>query len=187
MITITGPNNTGPLKINQVKPSNRTLGLIGSLQNEGGKPTWVVVGQWRMELAKPLSQSGPNPDAKNFNTRLTMATLNGTGIHRHTISGYNQTSGTHDAKTNSTEFKGTVTVNLKDGLHRDVPITIKILNDTVVAISLDGPKTNNHFGNTPIFGTVLRPLSIPITMSPTQQPIIKGNTSVTITPPNLPR
>ena len=45
---------------------------------------------------------------------------------------------------------------MKDEPVKDVPIEIKVMENHVLTISLDGPaKTNNHFGDTPIYGTVL--------------------------------
>jgi len=43
---------------------------------------------------------------------------------------------------------------LKDGPVNNVPTTWTIINGNILTISMDPSKTNNHFGNTPIFGLV---------------------------------
>ncbi|HTH21660.1 MAG TPA: hypothetical protein VL854_05550, partial [Nitrososphaeraceae archaeon] len=67
----------------------------------------------------------------------------------HKISNFSLTDATTDT------YKGTVTVTMKDGPVSDVPVEIKVLNNHVITISLDATKTNNHFGDTPIYGTIL--------------------------------
>jgi hypothetical protein len=44
---------------------------------------------------------------------------------------------------------------MKDGPVADVPVEIKVMDNSVISISLDGAKTNNHFGDTPIYGTIV--------------------------------
>ena len=36
----------------------------------------------------------------------------------------------------------------------EAPISVRTLNDNVISIWVDPAKTMNHFGNTPIYGTV---------------------------------
>jgi hypothetical protein len=49
---------------------------------------------------------------------------------------------------------GTATITMKEGPVNVVPISIRTLNDNVISIWVDPTKTMNHFGNTPIYGTV---------------------------------
>jgi hypothetical protein len=44
---------------------------------------------------------------------------------------------------------------MKDGPVADVPVEIKVMDNHAISISLDGAKTNNHFGDTPIYGTIM--------------------------------
>jgi hypothetical protein len=46
------------------------------------------------------------------------------------------------------------TITMKEGPVNVVPISIRTLNDNVISIWVDPTKTMNHFGNTPIYGTV---------------------------------
>jgi len=82
-----------------------------------------------------------------------MVMLNGSAMHKHRISNFSLTDATTQDKTST--YKGTVTITMKDGPVTEVPVEIKVMDNHVVAISLDGAKTNNHFGNTPIYGTIL--------------------------------
>jgi len=139
-------------------------GDIASLQNNAtGKSTWLVIGKWNMStpittssslslLTSPSNQSNP----AMFNASFQMINLNGTEKHKHKISNFRLTSSPINNDGKSAEFVGTATISLKDGVHNDVPITIKILNKGVISIMPDPAKTNGHFGNTPIYGIVWR-------------------------------
>ena len=49
---------------------------------------------------------------------------------------------------------------MKNGPVQNVPVSIKILDGTVISIWADPTILNNHFGNTPIFGTVTKDVII---------------------------
>jgi hypothetical protein len=53
-------------------------------------------------------------------------------------------------------LNGTATVIMKGVPHTGVPISISVLNEGTMRLWIDPTKTNNHFGNTPIYGTVSR-------------------------------
>jgi hypothetical protein len=76
--------------------------------------------------------------------------LDGTAAHKHTITDF-KLSGNPSINGNTTTFNGTATVSLKQGPVRDVPISIKLMGDKAVSIWIDPSKTENHFGNTPIY------------------------------------
>lgn len=42
---------------------------------------------------------------------------------------------------------------MKDGPVNDVPISVKLMDDSAVSIWADPSKTDKHFGNTVIYGT----------------------------------
>jgi hypothetical protein len=54
---------------------------------------------------------------------------------------------------NNTVFNGTSTVTMMEGPISDVPTTITFMGDSTVSSLFDPSKTNNYFGNTPIYGT----------------------------------
>jgi hypothetical protein len=89
---------------------------------------------------------------------LQMVMLNGSAMHTHEISNFTQTGdATFDSSTNSTTITGTATVTMREGPVPNVPTTIEISQDRVIAISPDPAALENHFGDTPIYGIVISP------------------------------
>ena len=81
-----------------------------------------------------------------------MIKTNGKEMHSHSIYSFKLT---HTSINNlATVFSGIATVTMKDGPHIGVPISINILNQRAMSIWIDPTKTNNHFGNAPIYGTI---------------------------------
>ena len=80
---------------------------------------------------------------------------NGSAMHEHAI--YNLTLTEIFVPDNKTSvFNGTATITMKNGPVQNVPVSIKILDGNVIIIWADPTILNNHFGNTPIFGTSRR-------------------------------
>jgi hypothetical protein len=133
-----------------------TFGPIGSIQNgESGKPAWILSGSWKTNLA---NQSSNMINASNaiFDTSFRMIMLNGSAMHTHAITNFVLKNKSMPNK--STEmFNGTSTVSMKQGPVTNVPTSIKITGNKVISIWLDPSKLKNHFGNTPIYGTVFEP------------------------------
>ena len=142
---------------------NTTFGTISSIQNdENGNPSWIVSGHWKGNLLNNQSQSNntsqgntsSSPLGSVFNTSFKMVKLNGTGAHNHTITNFVLSN--MSMPNNMTRiFNGTATASLKEGPVTDIPTSIRIMGDKVISIWLDPSKVNNHFGNTPIYGTVM--------------------------------
>jgi hypothetical protein len=142
---------------------NTTFGTIASIQNdENGNPSWIVSGHWKGNLLNNQSQSNntsqgntsSSPLGSVFNTSFKMVKLNGTAAHNHTITNF--VLSTMSMPNNMTRiFNGTATASLKEGPVTDIPTSIRIMGDKVISIWLDPSKVNNHFGNTPIYGTVM--------------------------------
>jgi hypothetical protein len=125
------------------RPDNE-FGTIASIQNgKDGKPAWVTSGIWDF---KNLNSNSPM-----FNTTFNMFMLNGSAAHKHTISDF-KISGNPTTNNNATTYNGTATVSLKEGPATGVPISIKLIGDSAISIWIDPSKTENHFGNTPIYG-----------------------------------
>lgn len=132
-----------PIATAQSKPDN-VLGTIASLQNgKDGKPEWVTSG---IVDFKSLNSNSPT-----FNSTFNMFMLNGSAAHKHTITDFKM-AGSPSTNGNTTTYNGTATVSLKAGPAKDVPISIKLMGDSAVSIWVDPSKTENHFGNTPIYG-----------------------------------
>jgi hypothetical protein len=139
---------------------NYTFGTISSLQNdESGNPAWVVSGHWKANLlsnqsnvtsqGNRSSSSGPT-----FNASVEMIMLNGTAAHTHTITNF-VLANTSMPNNMTRIFNGTSTASMREGPVTDIPTGISIMGDKVISIWLDPSKVNNHFGNTPIYGTVM--------------------------------
>ena len=156
------PNQSGIME-----PGLYASGTIASLQNDkDGKPAWVVSGLWRGSLTNMSSAdammssssanattSQKNLPTATFNSVFNMVMLNGSASHKHQISNFTLTGmSMPDKKT--VVYNGTTTITMKEGPINDVPISIRTLNDNVISIWVDPAKTMNHFGNTPIHGTI---------------------------------
>jgi len=123
-------------------------GGITSLQNDpsDNTTTWILGGVYRMEN---LSSEAPT-----FNASFYMVKTDGNSSHSHDI--YDLSLNTpiiNNTLSNSTHVNGTTTVTMKDGPVTNVPTNITILGDSAISIWLDPSKVNNHFGDSPIYGT----------------------------------
>ena len=148
--------------------ANHRWGMISSIQNnEQGQPAWVVAGHWMIEMGSQNSTqndtatsdtTGRISNIAGFDAMLHMVMLNGSAMHDHEISSFTQTGdATFDSGTNSTTITGTATVTMREGPIPNVPITIEIAQDKVIAITPDPATLENHFGNTPIYGLLVSP------------------------------
>jgi hypothetical protein len=120
-------------------------GALTSLQNnENNTPTWIVSGVFRMDNL--------NTTSPILNATFYMMKTDGTASHTHTISDF-KLVGDPVVNDNATIFNGTSTITMKDGPVNDVPIRVKLIDDSAVSIWVDPSKTDKHFGNTVIYGT----------------------------------
>ena len=95
-----------------------------------------------------------SPLGSIFNTSFKMVKLDGTANHTHTITNFVLSN--MSMPNNMTRiFNGTSTASMREGPVTDIPTGISIMGDKVISIWLDPSKINNHFGNTPIYGTVM--------------------------------
>jgi hypothetical protein len=155
-----------------LQPGLYASGTIASLQNDkDGKPAWIVSGLWRgsltnMSSAGMMSSSSANntTSQKNlptatFSAVFNMVMLNGSALHKHQISNFTLTSMSIPNEKASIS-NGTATITMKEGPVNDVPVSIRTFDDNVISIWIDPAKTMNHFGNTPIYGTVTQAVLI---------------------------
>jgi hypothetical protein len=150
-----------------MEPGLYASGTIASVQNDkDGKPAWIVSGLWRGSLtnltsgAAMMSSSGANNTTSKmnlptatFNSVFNMVMLNGSALHKHQISNFTLT-GMSMPNEKINVSNGTATITMKEGPVNDVPISIRTFDDNVISIWVDPAKTMNHFGNTPIYGTI---------------------------------
>ena len=130
-----------------------TFGGIASIQNnEQGKPSWILGGHWATNIVNKTADDFNQTNPAKFDSWFYMSMLDGTAMHKHSISNFTLNDVTK--QDNSTSYKGTVTITLKDGPVEKVPIEIKVSNNHAIALSIDAGKTNNHFGDTPVYGII---------------------------------
>ena len=89
---------------------------------------------------------------KGFYSIFNMVMTNGSAPHIHKI--YNATFSNITQRGNEKVLDGTASITMKNGTVDNVPMKVVIRGNNTIAISLDSVKTNNHFGNTPIYGQV---------------------------------
>jgi hypothetical protein len=135
------------------------FGTIASLQNdENGNLTWILSGNWRTNI---LTQLIGNPIKNSssaglplFDAFFDMVLTNGSAKHQHRITNFTLTGASLSNNNMTLVFNGTSTVTMKDGPIENVLSNITILDNSTVSIWLDPTLTNDHFGETPIYGTV---------------------------------
>lgn len=127
---------------------NVVKGAITSIQddNPDDNTEWIVHGVYRMENLN--SSTSPT-----FNASFYMIKTDGNASHTHEVYNFVLAGGEPVSNGNYTVFNGTSTVTMMEGPISDVPTTITFMGDSSVSILFDPSKTNNHFGNTPIYGT----------------------------------
>ena len=133
-------------------PNNNSLkGALASIQNDkDGKPAWIIAGVFKISNYSNNTNNTSIPPI--FNASFYMIKLDGTSKHTHTVSDFKIT-GTPQISGNTTIINGTSTVTMKEGPATNVPTSIKILDNSAIALWFDPTKVENHFGNTPIYGT----------------------------------
>lgn len=130
-----------------------TFGAISSIQNnEQGEPSWIISGHWITNIINKTMDNFNQTDPAKFDSWVYMVMLDGTAMHKHSISNFSLSDVSN--QDNATSYKGTVTVTLKDGPVEQVPIEVKVGNNHVIGLSIDAAQTNNHFGDTPIYGII---------------------------------
>jgi hypothetical protein len=147
-----------------MKPGSYAFGTIASLQNdENGNPTWIVSGLYKGSLSmnnktQDGAATGSLPNA-TLNSKFNMVMTNGSAMHDHEI--YDFTLTDMSMPNNSTTvFNGTATITMRQGPVPNIPVSIKAMDNNAVSIWIDPTKIQNHFGNTPIFGTIEKLLEV---------------------------
>jgi hypothetical protein len=127
-------------------PLSNQNGTVLSIKNGlDGRLTWKVSGIWNL-----INQSSKSP---TFNASFDMMKLDGSAIHKHTISATITSADFKvTGKTSTRTYYGTAIISMKEGPVSNVPIVIKLLSDGSMSIMPDPIKTKGHFGNTPIQG-----------------------------------
>jgi len=122
---------------------------------------YVVGGKWRLDVI--------NNNVTYFKSNFTMVGINGDEPHFHLIiykprtkeismlfsNDSNNTGYLLHGLNKTISFSGNCDIITNGVLEwRDVPMSVSILNDKVIKISVDEQRTNNHFSKNSIFGLV---------------------------------
>ena len=83
-----------------------------------------------------------------------MIKTDGTLKHTHTMTNF-VLADVSNQNNNHTVFNGTGTISMPQGPVTEVPISIQVMNNTLGIINIDSNKTDNHFGNDPLYGVPL--------------------------------
>jgi hypothetical protein len=139
--------------------TDHIFGTIASLQNdENGNLTWILSGNWRTNILTQLlgipMENSSSADLPLFDAFFDMVLTNGSAKHQHRITNFTLTGASLSNSNMTLVFNGTSTVAMKDGPVENVLSNITIMDNNTVSIWLDPTRTNNHFGETPIYGTV---------------------------------
>ena len=125
----------------------RTIGIV---DDENGKPLWIISGIWKTNLSNQ-TQDGDNSTV--FDTSFEMIKTDGTSKHTHTLTDFVLTNVAN--QNNITVFNGTGTISMPEAPITEVPLSIQVMNNTLGIINIDSNKTDNHFGNDPLYGVPL--------------------------------
>ena len=161
-----------------MQPGLYAFGTIASLQNdENGNPTWIVSGLWEGSVsmnnktqgsggdqftnttANATALTGSNLPNATFHSKFNMVMTNGSAKHDHEIYNFELTNMSNPNNSTSV-FNGTATITMRQGPVDNVPVSIKRIDTDVLSIWADPTKINNHFGNTPIFGTIEKLITV---------------------------
>ncbi len=127
--------------------STMRIGQIASIQLEDGQPAWIQSGYWVLRIN--------SEDSVSLMVRMNMVMPDGTAAHTHTMSNLSVTE--HSFENNVHSITGTATVSMREGDVDNVPVDIKVMNNEVITIMIGPEMVDNHFGSSPVYGTVFHP------------------------------
>ena len=128
----------------------RTIGMV---EDENGKPIWIVSGHWKTNLSNQ-TQGPPDNKSTVLNVDMEMIKTDGTSKHTHTMTDYNLTN-ILNQQNNNNLYNGTITISMPQGPVSEVPLSIQVMNNSLGIILIDSKKIDNHFGTDPLYGIPL--------------------------------
>jgi hypothetical protein len=166
----------GDYSYGMMKPGHYAAGTISSIQNdESGNPSWILSGYWKASLTEGASRENGNQSSSASNSTsamgddmrkngkfvasFDMVMTNGSALHQHQLDNFTLTE-ISMPDNNTAVFNGTSTITMKDGPISNVPTSVTAMGNNVVSIYLDPSVINNHFGDTPIYGTITKSVEI---------------------------
>lgn len=135
-------------------------GNIISLHDNGSiTPAWIVSGRWKL-VESPSNNTSTTIENLNFTANITMASIDGTNTHRHKLTDFKLSNMTF--QNNTIILDGTISfassgsnIGIPEGLPKQIPISVKIINLRIISIDMDNKTVRQHFGNSPIYGKIV--------------------------------
>ena len=118
--------------------------IVSLVEDKSGNPTAILSGRWSMKLPSL------------FNATITMVNPDGTGSHRHRIEDFKATG---NSVVNTEELKamnGTASITMPEGTPiKKVPVSVRLLNNSTLSLTVDPKSTGEHLGSRPIYGVII--------------------------------
>jgi hypothetical protein len=118
----------------------------------------MVSGRWKL-VESPSNDTSTTIENLKFNANITMASIDGTNTHRHKLTDFKFSNMTF--QNNTVIIDGTISfassgsnIVIPEGLLKQIPTSIKIMNLRTISIDMDNKTVKQHFGSTPIYGKV---------------------------------
>lgn len=158
---------------------DHATGGFSGVQAENDNKTWITSGKWDF-ISRPSAANASDWSYVSFNGSIDMRTTNNSEGHAVKVSDFRFTKGTIVSadKGSVLTISGTATIKMPSGENDNIPITIKIIDEGPIFIMTDAqtdkaepkwipkggtisllinnPKIAEHFGSSPIYGTVRR-------------------------------
>ena len=151
-------------------------GDFTSLQTDNENQTWIAAGRWDL-VSDPSTTDQSNSIA--FNATINMRGTDNSDGHEHKLSEFKLTNRSVDSSNEGSTImlNGTASIETDVGLYSDVPISIKIIDEAPAIVTIDAQtneikpqwvprggtisvlideRVEDHFGNTPVYGSVKR-------------------------------
>jgi hypothetical protein len=146
---------TSKTDLDSASGESETVGLVreGTINSVITVPDskWIAIGHWRLT-------DNIKSNISSFEASTTWYNSNGTSVHSHELHGpleYQNKKADNRRQADDIILTGVTDISTNNRTWwNDVPISISIKGEKVVAITIDDYKTNHHFIGQPILGIV---------------------------------
>lgn len=145
-----GTMSEGSMMMDKPAMHHALKGQIANVQlGSDGTPEWIQLGYW---LARASFDENNQPQSVQFVAKFTMIMPDGTAGHEHKIYGFETAEYRTEQGDTVHVLTGSATVTMRDGPVMDVPLSIKVLNNSVIELRIGPDGVDGHFGTGPIYG-----------------------------------
>ncbi len=134
--------------ISGVQFSGAANGVESGSSEFEGTPDWILSGRWLARV-----QSSGEDLTVGFKATINMIKPDGSATHRHLVSSFRSSNVSSSIDNSTIVVDGAATVTMADGPVADVPMTIKVYDESLLEIWIGPDKVGGHFGTNPIYGT----------------------------------